>query len=136
MPPQLRRAGMKYALVTLAMLAAGNAMAAYKSYGDVTPCHEVLNYQTSPTTHDAVDGLVAVAILVKTTSSVTRTEDGGINFTSALPTNDKVNEIIRSSDFPVIMGKVQKYCAKFPDENLARVMQGVLDDFFGIVGQR
>jgi hypothetical protein len=122
---------MKYALVTLAMLATGNAMAEYKNYGNVTPCHQILNYQTSPTTRDAVDGFVAVAILVKTTSSFTRTQDGGMSFTSALPSHDKINEITRSSDFPVIMGMMQTYCAKFPDENLTRAVQSVLGDFFG-----
>jgi hypothetical protein len=51
--------------------------------------------------------------------------------TSVFPTTDKLNEIITgSSDFPVIIGMVQIYCAKFPDENLAKALPSVIAEFY------
>lgn len=124
---------MKYALVALAILAAaGSAMAKDKNDWIGTHlCREVSNYETSPTTRAAVDNSVAVAILVKTTISFTRTQDGGVSVTTAAPWSDKINEIIAgSSDFPVIIGMVQTYCAKFPDENLAKALPSVIAEFY------
>jgi hypothetical protein len=130
MPPISGGPGMIYRLVILAILAAGNAMAeGKKDWIGNHLCREVFNYETSPTTRAALDEFVAAVVIVKTTGSITRTPDGGVSVHAQFPTADIIDEITRSSDFSMITGMVQKYCAESPDEKLGWAVPNVISEF-------